>query len=84
MLRELNNIPQNILKKLYEGLTKIGYPMSIQYIVDDEAQSWLATSYESDFNKEFNFNMQEIEETHLKFKNIFDKYKENIKSKKIC
>lgn len=83
MDNELKNVSSKIMKKLYKGLTKIGYPMNIQHIVDDEAQSWLATSHKNDFDIEFNFTMEEIGETHKKFKKIFKQYSKQIKSKKI-
>jgi hypothetical protein len=84
MDEELKNIPKNILKKLYRGLKNIGYPMNIQHIVDDEAQSWLATSTKKDFDIEFNFTTEEIGEVHKVFKKIFTKYEKQIESKEIC
>jgi hypothetical protein len=84
MDEELKNIPKNIIKKLYRGLKNIGYPMEIQHIVDDEAQSWLATSYKKDFDVEFNFTMEEIGVVHKIFKKIFIKYEKQVEVKKIC
>jgi hypothetical protein len=78
---ELTLIPKKIKTKLYRGLKRIGYPMTIQHIVDDESQAWLATSYKRDFENEFNFIMEEIQVTHRTFKKIFKNYTKAINVK---